>query len=800
MEKNLTEKKVLISKPKTKFSQNNLIFDLSKIIKSQKTSTQRILKKESNSKIINNNNNSLTGSSRKKVNKKQKKILPRGTILNLKKTIPQTQHNCLINLIKKKQLSCTQKSIDKITNKIIYNLKNLSSNKKTKNDSSKCSDSENDEHNTRFFIPNITTAKKKRNYFYDYTKRKIKSRNLPNISNNFSMKLTFEKTKSRLVLFPKLRKDCKNIPNEKKTSKKKIIKTKNAAKKNEENKENYNNNCNCKDNNKIPNSNNIILKIIKQQKNTRNYKKIIEPELNQFDEIFNSIDDEHRINDININIMNSKTFEYTNLINSLTDKQDSQITKNINISFVDKETVNETTINNNTTILNSNSDYISENKANDSPENVTDREDDKFTLPIHKINHHYNAEKKRYKKFERKSEQYFSINNLNNIDEDCDCNKHKRNVPFVNINNISKDNISSYKNNINKFKNFTAGRKTPISLIISPNQRNNLFKVVNINNKRNKDINLILYNLLINKENNDIKKLIDKYLDIKSLLKLSSLNKIFYKNYRIFLYKYLYNKSLASNKSIQEKNTYIMKIINSSFQYSNLNNLKEIKDIYKKYKFKSKYDIEIIRDLTRTYPNDNSFSKDSKNYKKLYNILTCYSNYNKSIGYTQGLNFIGANIIYIFESEEKCFLFLDSLINRFELDNIFGINNKNLITKLMFYSNVLNKYIPDIISFFNKLNINHDFFSTGWILTLFSNSMKKECLITSWAFMIIFGWKFFYSFVIQILIWYKKDIFNSNLNELCYKMKSILSDDKFYINYNNIIKNTFIFMLNNIIL
>jgi hypothetical protein len=285
-------------------------------------------------------------------------------------------------------------------------------------------------------------------------------------------------------------------------------------------------------------------------------------------------------------------------------------------------------------------------------------------------------------------------------------------------------------------------------------------------------------------------------------LKLSSLNKIFYKNYRLFLYKCLYNKSLASNKSIQEKNTYIMKIINSSFQYSskNLNNIKELKDIYKKYKIKSKYDIEIIRDLTRTYPNDNSFSKDSKNYKKLYNILTCYSNYNKSIGYTQGLNFIGANIIYIFESEEKCFLFLDSLINRFELDNIFGINNKKLITKLIFYSNVLNKYIPDIISFFNKLNINHDFFSTGWILTLFSNSMKKECLITSWAFMIIFGWKFFYSFVIQILIWYKKDIFSSNLNELCYKMKSILSDDKFYLNYNNIIKNTFIFMLNNIIL
>lgn len=34
-----------------------------------------------------------------------------------------------------------------------------------------------------------------------------------------------------------------------------------------------------------------------------------------------------------------------------------------------------------------------------------DREEEKFTLPIIKINHHYNAEKKIYKKFERKSEQ-----------------------------------------------------------------------------------------------------------------------------------------------------------------------------------------------------------------------------------------------------------------------------------------------------------------------------------------------------------------------------------------------------------
>ena len=78
--------------------------------------------------------------------------------------------------------------------------------------------------------------------------------------------------------------------------------------------------------------------------------------------------------------------------------------------------------------------------------------------------------------------------------------------------------------------------------------------------------------------------------------------------------------------------------------------------------------------------------------------------------------------------------------------------------------------------------------------------MRKEYLIHTWAFMIIFGWKFFYSFVIQILLWYKKDIFKSNINSLCSKMKNILADDDFGKNFRSIIKNTFNFMNKNIVL
>ena len=154
----------------------------------------------------------------------------------------------------------------------------------------------------------------------------------------------------------------------------------------------------------------------------------------------------------------------------------------------------------------------------------------------------------------------------------------------------------------------------------------------------------------------------------------------------------------------------------------------------------------------------------------------------------------------MFDNEEISFLFLDSLINRFELKNYLSVDNKNLIGNLSHFSKYLNKYIPEIVSYLDKHDINHGFFSHGWILTLFSNTMKKEYLIHTWAFMIIFGWKFFYSFVIQILLWYKKDIFKTNINTLCTKMKNILVDNDFGKNFKNIVKNTFNFMNKYIVL
>ena len=361
-------------------------------------------------------------------------------------------------------------------------------------------------------------------------------------------------------------------------------------------------------------------------------------------------------------------------------------------------------------------------------------------------------------------------------------NKSCENIIYT---NNSKEEKLSLKN---KISNYPINK---IKIRVKKNQ-NNINQIFSLTKKYNSNLNII---------NNKYEPFICKYLDNKSLLFLSSTNKILFKNIRIIIYRIIYEKLLMIKNN--NKEDYIKKIIYNLFNHSSnklrFRNKIQLKTKYNFYLYKSIFNDKIKQDLFRTFPQDKLFNTNS-NYNKLYNILTSYSNYNKLIGYTQGLNFIAATGLYLFDTEEEVFLFLDCLINRFNLEKYLSIENINLADNYNYFCHILNEYVPDIVLFFEEKGINHCFFSISWMLTLFSNSMKRKYLIKTWCFMILLGWKFFYSFVIQILIYYKSVIISKEGNKLSDYMKTILNNDNFCKNYNSIIKNTFNFMNNNIIL
>lgn len=429
---------------------------------------------------------------------------------------------------------------------------------------------------------------------------------------------------------------------------------------------------------------------------------------------------------------------------------------------------------------------------------TSDRNDKKFRNKLMVVNSSENINRNRYSQTEE-----------NNISD----NIRKRDLLSPNINKYDLNqkyfhNNSLYSKYTNIKNNYQTDRENkPNKLIYS-------YTIKRYNNLNLSKCTKIIRHMKINKDNicnnnkiylNDFifdignikfKHYIENYLDEKSLIILSSTNKNFYNNFRHVIYYKYYMELLYENNNKEN----IDKTIKSLLKYScsKLKNKKkeEIEQIYNSFNYKSIYNDNIIKDLTRTFPNDITFNKNSLGYYKLFNILTIYSNFNKQIGYTQGLNFMSAIGVSLFDTEEEVFVFLDGLINRFELDKYMGINNKNLVKNLKYFSNILNKYVPEIISFFEKKMINHEFFSTNWILTLFSNCMNKDCLVIIWSFMIIFGWKFFYCFTIELLKFYKDDILKMKENELNYKMKHLFNNDKYEKNLNLIIKNTLQLMKN----
>ena len=384
-----------------------------------------------------------------------------------------------------------------------------------------------------------------------------------------------------------------------------------------------------------------------------------------------------------------------------------------------------------------------------------------------------------------KNDEYFDIN-LKEQSTDCD-KKY--------LNNSQNDN-KSVKNRIINYK--TVNRAINIKNPIKSSSK--IIKRKNINYNDSFKFNgscspINQFNLLL-KMPKKVYSTIFKYFDLKSLNTVCLLNK-------------KYNNCFKKIKNTQirkfvnklggipyNKNSNIIK--KSLFKYSDLSKLSQpiLQKKYLDLLYEDNFaDNDIKKDLTRTYPDDELFKKGNAYYNKLYHLLTVYANYNQNIKYAQGLNFLAANTIYYFEKEIDEFVFLDGLIHKFELQNLLGCSNY-LNEKLESLNIYIKKKCPNTCKYFDEMGLNYSFFTTNWVVTLFSNSMSKNHLSLIWDYMIIYGWKFFNCFIVAVLNLYENKIIRVEQNQLMALMKNILKNEDFCSDFSKIIENTFYFIDN----
>ena len=366
--------------------------------------------------------------------------------------------------------------------KIVYDSKNLSKKKNLNKNDLQNSDFEFElEKDMRIEEDSIQvkephmTSKKNYNYFFVNPKTEIKTKAYDLTTNNaFDEKM---KNKVSQHIFHRAKKYLLNNKNnlngrnnlcenryEIGSINVRNIRAK-TTKKKEENKENIDSNrCNhynYKD--LISHSNYINIRQVKTNQIIPETNK--ESESSQLNSLFNSlkINKEAKINKIinlhtnNSNIENKSKIKKQNLNMNhfqLSSKK-YHIPKKINLSYINNSNRgfknNIYYMANKTSIKNTSSDLISGEETKDSPENITDREDDKFNLPIHRINHFFiNLNESKEKKVDKSCSRLNNKNSLfSNFDFDTDenCLIHKTNISVINTNNINSNdnNISSYK-------------------------------------------------------------------------------------------------------------------------------------------------------------------------------------------------------------------------------------------------------------------------------------------------------------------------------------------------------------------
>jgi hypothetical protein len=187
------------------------------------------------------------------------------------------------------------------------------------------------------------------------------------------------------------------------------------------------------------------------------------------------------------------------------------------------------------------------------------------------------------------------------------------------------------------------------------------------------------------------------------------------------------------------------------------NSYQTLKKFYKDFPndLSDKNDLKILmqinKDLPRTRTEINFFNEKSKfnkeetNYDILRRILFIFAKRNQELGYVQGMNEIVAIIYYIYSMDENVYIkpfvesetFYSFEILLQEIKPIFMIQNVNysqlfITMQIKQINDILKETAPDLLNYFNQINLVMDVFLMRWLIVLFAQEFTFEGAISFW--------------------------------------------------------------------
>ena len=166
---------------------------------------------------------------------------------------------------------------------------------------------------------------------------------------------------------------------------------------------------------------------------------------------------------------------------------------------------------------------------------------------------------------------------------------------------------------------------------------------------------------------------------------------------------------------------------------------------------------QIKKDLSRTYPANTVF-KDDRILQKLKNVLRAFSNYDNSIKYFQGMNFIVGFFLYHCDEYIAFWLFV-ALLEEYDLRPIFMTDFPGLKLHVKRVEIILQKEYENIWKTFTKYGVKVEIFMVEWVFSLFSSLIPLELQMEFYKGFFSQGWIFFYKMCISSILNLEGDYF-----------------------------------------
>lgn len=185
---------------------------------------------------------------------------------------------------------------------------------------------------------------------------------------------------------------------------------------------------------------------------------------------------------------------------------------------------------------------------------------------------------------------------------------------------------------------------------------------------------------------------------------------------------------------------------------------------------KSGFEYQIHVDIQRTFRNHKDFHEAfTEGQCFLFRVLVAYSNYNKNIGYCQGMaSFAGLILMYF--NEHDSFILLVSILA--DLESLFDCNLSLLPSLMNVQKQIFISVIPEIFYILKNENVDLCLFVYSWYLTLFSRFDIKLTL-RIWDIFIFYGPTVLLAVTTGVLSHYSEEISKLQGEELIKFLNSL---------------------------